>query len=146
VLREEGVDLGRVVIGHSNESTDLDYLEALIDNGSYIGFDRCGLHLVAGLEDQLDTLAELCRRGYANRIVLSHDRSCQSDWFTEEQVTGRVPWWTYSYIDRGVLPGVRARGVTDEQIEQMMIRNPRAIFAAGREEPTTASAIAAERT
>ncbi|HMH93750.1 MAG TPA: hypothetical protein VK586_22055 [Streptosporangiaceae bacterium] len=39
---ECGVDLGKVVIGHSNETTDLDYLQQVIDAGSYVGWDRCG--------------------------------------------------------------------------------------------------------
>ena len=35
IFAEEGVDLTRVVIGHSGDSTDLDYLEELIGAGSY---------------------------------------------------------------------------------------------------------------
>src|SRR5215469_17148078 len=38
VFAERGVDLGRVMIGHSNESTDFGYLEELIANGSYLGW------------------------------------------------------------------------------------------------------------
>lgn len=34
IFRQEGVDLSRVVIGHCNESTDLGYLERLIDAGT----------------------------------------------------------------------------------------------------------------
>jgi phosphotriesterase-related protein len=60
IFKEHGVDLGRVMIGHSNETTDLDYLEKVIENGSYVGWDRCGLDIIVPLEDQLDTLAELC--------------------------------------------------------------------------------------
>ena len=33
VLREEGVDLTKVVLGHSGDSTDLDYLSELADAG-----------------------------------------------------------------------------------------------------------------
>src|SRR6516162_1828543 len=43
ILAARGVDLGRVMIGHANETTDLGYLEQIIDNGSYVGWDRCGL-------------------------------------------------------------------------------------------------------
>jgi phosphotriesterase-related protein len=132
VFQEEGVDLGRVIIGHSNESTDLAYLEQLIDNGSYIGFDRCGLDIHLPLEPQMDTLAELCRRGYADRVVLSHDRHCFSDWFPEEAVLQMEPSWNYRYIQEGVIPGLLERGVTEDQITQMMVRNPRDYFAAGR--------------
>ncbi len=38
IFAEAGVDLGRVMIGHANETTDLDYLQQLIDNGSYMGW------------------------------------------------------------------------------------------------------------
>lgn len=133
IFREEGVDLGWVVIGHCNETTDLGYLEELVDNGSYLGWDKCGLDIVVDHGTQLDTLAELCRRGYASRIVLSHDRHCTSDWFPEDRVTALVPQWHTAYVQDGVLPGLRERGVTDEQIQRMLRHNPRDIFAASHD-------------
>lgn len=139
IFREEGVDLGRVVIGHCNETTDLGYLEQLIDNGSYLGWDKCGLDLLVDNAAQLDTLAELCRRGYADRIVLSHDRHCASDWFPEDRVAGLVPQWTIEYVHRGVLPGLRERGVDEEQIERMLRHNPRDIFASRDHSPVRPS-------
>jgi phosphotriesterase-related protein len=129
IFKEHGVELGRVMIGHSNETTDLDYLEQLIDNGSYVGWDRCGLAVVVPLDDQLDTLAELCKRGYAERLMLSHDKASFMDWFTNDEIDTVLPTWQYTYIHNGVLPGLRERGVTDDQIEQILVRNPRAFFA-----------------
>ena len=128
VLRDRGVDLGRVMIGHSNETTDLDYLTAIIDNGSYLGWDRCGLPLAVPLDTQIDTLAALCERGYAGRIMLSHDKSSFMDWFSAAEVDPVLPDWRYTYLHDTVLPGLRDRGVTDDQVEQMLIRNPRAFF------------------
>jgi phosphotriesterase-related protein len=130
VLRERGVDLGRVMIGHSNESTDLDYLTRIIDDGSYLGWDRCGLPLAVPLDTQIDTLAALAERGYANRIMLAHDKSSFMDWFSAAEVDPVLPDWRYTYIHDTVLPGLQARGVTDDQIEQMLIRNPREFFGA----------------
>ncbi len=40
VFQEEGVDLNRVYIGHSNDSTDLDYLLKLLESGVWVGLDR----------------------------------------------------------------------------------------------------------
>jgi phosphotriesterase-related protein len=130
VLREEGVNLENVIIGHCNDTTDIRYLTELIENGSYIGFDRCGSDLRVALEDQLATLVECCRLGYANRIVLSHDRHCRTDSFTEAQIERAAPHWTYSYIQNELLPQLRERGVTQGQIDQMLIANPREIFGA----------------
>ena len=47
VFKEEGVDLGRTVIGHSDDSDDIAYLEQIIQNGSYCGMDRIGLQAPA---------------------------------------------------------------------------------------------------
>lgn len=145
ILKEEGVDLSRVVIGHSNETTDLDYLTQLMENGSFIGYDRCGLNIVTDLEAQIDTLAELCRRGYAEKIVVSHDRHCRSDWFREEDVEAALPQWNYGYVQGGLMPALQERGVTDEQIHRMMTVNPREFFAASSAgAPATAGASAAQ--
>jgi phosphotriesterase-related protein len=129
ILAARGVDLGRVLIGHSNESTDLSYLEELIAAGSYLGWDRCGLPVAVPLDAQLDTLARLCERGYADKIMLSHDKSSFMDWFTAAEVALGLPDWRYTYIHEGVLPGLKERGVTDDQIDKMLVRNPRDFFA-----------------
>jgi phosphotriesterase-related protein len=146
ILREEGVDLSRVLIGHSNETGDVEYLTELLDAGSYLGFDRCGLKIAFPLEDQTEALTELCRRGYAGQIVLSHDRHCTSDWFAEEGVVAALPEWNYQYIQGSLLPALRENGVTDDQIEQMMVTNPRRFFAARKDAPAPPPARVTETT
>lgn len=130
ILAEEGVDLSRVLIGHSNETADVDYCVELIEAGSYLGFDRCGLKAFVPLDIQLETLVTLCRRGYSDRIVLSQDSSCATDWWTEEEVSGLLPEWHLGYIQQTLIPSLRERGVTEDQLEQMMRHNPRDFFAA----------------
>ena len=128
ILAEEGVDLTRVLIGHSNETSDLEYLTAMMDAGSYLGFDRCGLKVDHPLEDQQETLVELCQRGYAGQIVLSQDRHCTSDWFPEEGVVAMLPEWHHGFVQQSLIPGLLENGVTEEQIELMMNENPRRFF------------------
>ncbi|GAA1206608.1 phosphotriesterase family protein [Prauserella alba] len=128
VLAEEGVDLSKVVIGHSGDSTDLDYLCALADAGSYLGMDRFGLDVLLPFEQRVDTVAALAERGYADRMVLSHDASCFIDWFSEEAKAATVPNWVYTHISDDVLPALRERGVTDEQLDTMLVRNPQRYF------------------
>ena len=78
MFREEGVDLSRVVIGHCGDTTDLDYLDELMEAGSYIGMDRFGLDYFLPTPERIDTVVELARRGYAEKMVLSHDTTCWS--------------------------------------------------------------------
>jgi phosphotriesterase-related protein len=129
VFREEGVDLGRVVIGHSGDTTDLTYLRKLMDAGSYIGMDRFGLDLMLPFEDRVTTVAALCAEGYAERIVLSHDASCFTHNFEVEKKRELLPRWVYTHLHDDVLPALSERGVTEDQIEQMLVTNPRAILA-----------------
>src|SRR5271166_4404133 len=83
IFTEEGVDLSRVVIGHSGDTTDLDYLETLIANGSYIGMDRFGINTILSFEDRVNTVAAMCERGHAGKMVLSHDAACFNHWLPE---------------------------------------------------------------
>lgn len=129
VLGEEGVDLSKVVIGHSGDSTDLDYLCKLADAGSYLGMDRFGLDVLLPFDARVDTVAELVRRGYAEKLVLSHDAACFMDWFPTGAKDQAVPNWIYTHITDAVLPALRERGVTDTQIATMLVDNPRRYFS-----------------
>jgi phosphotriesterase-related protein len=129
VFREEGVDLTRVVIGHSGDSTDVAYLEELITNGSYLGMDRFGIDVILPFEDRVNTVARLCERGHAGKMVLSHDAACFNDWLPERDLPAVLPNWHFLHIHNDVIPALKKRGVTDDQIRTMLVDNPRAIFA-----------------
>ena len=128
IFEEEGVDLSRVVIGHSGDTTDIDYLEKLIARGSYIGMDRFGIDVLLPFEDRVNTVARMCERGHADRMVLSHDAACFNDWLPEAALPQVLPNWHYLHIHNDVIPALKARGVTDEQLHTMLVENPRKIF------------------
>ncbi len=128
IFEEEGVDLSRVIIGHSGDTTDLDYLEKLIARGSYIGMDRFGIDVLLPFEDRVNTVARLCERGHADRMVLSQDAACFNDWLPEAALPEVLPNWHYLHIHNDVIPALKERGVTDEQIHTMLVENPRKIF------------------
>ncbi len=128
IFADEGVDLSRVVIGHSGDTTDIAYLEEVIANGSYLGMDRFGIDVILSFEDRVDTVARLCERGHADRMVLSHDASCHNDWLGDEIVAEALPRWHYLHITHDVIPALKDRGVTEQQLRQMLVDNPRVIF------------------
>ena len=131
IFAEEGVDPSRVVIGHCGDSTDTDYLRELMDNGSTIGMDRFGLDLLLPFEERVATVAALCDQGYADRMVLAHDAACFIDWFDEGLQPVMAPNWHFTHISDDVLPALRERGVTDDQIDQMLVGNPRRLLSGG---------------
>src|SRR5262249_18095842 len=128
IFREEGVDLSRVIIGHSGDTTDVDYLEELMSNGSYIGMDRFGIDTILPFEDRINTVARLCARGRAEKMVLSHDAACFNDWLPEAAIPAVLPRWHFLHIHHDVLPALEERGVTGDQIKTMLVDNPRKIF------------------
>ncbi len=127
VMAEEGVDPGRVVLGHSGDSTDVDHLAALADAGFWLGMDRFGITYETTFEQRADMVVALCRRGFADRMVLSHDAACYIDWI-EPAVLSMMSQGNYLHIQSEVLPYLREHGVTDGQITTMLVDNPRRLF------------------
>jgi phosphotriesterase-related protein len=128
IFESEGVDLSRVVIGHSGDSDDLEYLTTLMKRGSYIGMDRFGLDQFLPQEKRVSTIAKLCEMGYAGQMVLSHDASCYFDWVPQELLPIAVPNWHFNFIPDVVVPELRAAGVSDEHLKAMTVDNPRRVF------------------
>ena len=129
VLRAEKADLSKVVLGHSGDSTDLDYLSEMADAGCLLGMDRFGLDLITPSEDRVATVAAMCERGYADRMVLSHDAACHIDWFPAEVIPRFAPAWNFEHLFDDVLPALRDRGVTESQLQTMLVDNPRRYFS-----------------
>ncbi|HZM90431.1 MAG TPA: phosphotriesterase-related protein [Blastocatellia bacterium] len=128
IFQEEGVDLSRVIIGHSGDTTDIQYLEKLISNGSYLGMDRFGIDVLLSFEDRVNTVARMCERGHAEKMVLSQDASCFIDALPEAALPAILPNWHYLHIQNDVVPALKKRGISDEQITTMLVDNPRDIF------------------
>jgi phosphotriesterase-related protein len=127
VFAEEGVEPRRVVLGHSGDTTDVEHLSELADAGFLLGMDRFGINLDTTFEARADTLVEMCRRGYAESMVLSQDAACYIDW-VDPFVMSMLTQWRYTHIHEEVLPYLREHGVTDEQIETMLVTTPRRYF------------------
>lgn len=128
VFKEEGVDLGRTVIGHSDDSDDISYLEQIIQNGSYCGMDRMGLAAPRTSEQRAEMVAKLVEKGYADRVTLSHDACCTFYWAPPGTMEALAPDWKMTHIPTAIIPMLRARGVSAAAIEQMTVGNPRRLF------------------
>jgi phosphotriesterase-related protein len=129
VLQQEGADLNRVVLGHSGDATnDPDYLEKMARAGLTLGMDRFGIDHFATFEARSALVVELCRRGLAERMVLSHDTCCYIDWFAPGSLDD-LKQWHYLHISQDVLPYLREHGVAEGEIDTMLVRNPARILA-----------------
>jgi phosphotriesterase-related protein len=144
ILSSNGVDLGRCLIGHQDQETDVGNLRAIADRGSFIGIDRVGYTILAPEERRADHIAQLVREGYARRLCLSQDHMCclhsprfpyplppevvaQVKPMADEQMFGRP----HTYLITDFLPLLRERGVDEATIEQILTDNPRRLLTGG---------------
>lgn len=123
VFDSEGVDPKLVQIAHTGDTDDLDYIEELLGRGPYIGMDRYGLDMILPTEQRNATVVELCRRGHAERMMLSQDACSTIDWFPAEMVAEMAPNWHFTYLWEGVLPVLHEAGVSEEETSAMLGAN-----------------------
>lgn len=129
VLSEEGVDLRRVMLAHSGDTGDLDYLQHLADAGSIVGLDRFGVDVLLPHETRMATLLALLEGGYADRLALSQSAFCFSDWFDPAKQATITPNWNYRQISERVLPELEAAGVAPQTVDTMLVDVPRRFLA-----------------
>ncbi len=134
IFLEEGVAPDKIQIAHTGDSDDLDYIERLLDRGVYIGMDRYGLDLYLPTDRRNATVSELLKRGYAERIFLSQDFDIPIanglDWFPPETIAqleaaGAAPNWSMTFLFEQVFSTLQAAGMTGEQLDTIMVENPR---------------------
>lgn len=131
-FRSQGVPLEHVVIGHSGDSTNIDYLQEMMDNGSTLGMDRFGMISMRGDEDRINTVVKLVELGYAEKLTLSHDAGVFSINTPPSHRESEAPQWKHTHISRDIVPALRERGVSDASIDQMMIANAKRIIVGAR--------------
>jgi len=129
---QEGAHPKKIMIGHVSNSRDIEYYRAILSTGVNIALDRIGMEFFNPTDNIVQHVATLCQEGYENRILLSHDtvsvwlgRSAASAAGPAANVMGNS---RIDYVSRVVIPKLKEKGVTEEQIKTIMIHNPRNLF------------------
>lgn len=134
-LTERGVAADHLVIGHSGDSDDLDYLLTLLDHGVTLGMDRFGMAHTGDDATRVDVVLALLERGYADQLVLSHDSAYFSRVTPPSWRRRHTPHWTHDHLSRRIVPTLLERGASQKDLDTMMITNPRRLLT-----PVTAGA------
>jgi phosphotriesterase-related protein len=147
VFEAGGADLARVLIGHQDQAEAVSQLHALADRGSFVGIDRVGFEIVASDDHRADLVAAMVRDGSAANLCLSQDRGCWTSpklltWAPPAKREAREKRWErirweasglpHTYLADEFLPRLRERGVTDTEIDQILVDNPRRLLAGAR--------------
>ena len=133
LIEEEGADLDRFYLSHCDMTLhDLDYHRRLLARGITLSYDLFGAEginesaFMAGSAmptdiERVDAIATLCREGYDRQLVMSHDVGIKIRW---KSYGGDG----YSFVLQHAVPMLRERGVTERQIRNMTVENPRRIL------------------
>ncbi len=122
-FRQAGLQLDRIVLGHIDLSGDLDYIRRVLDTGICIGFDTVGKNNYFPDEKRVEYLMKLEEEGRLGQIVLSEDLTRKS----HLKCKGGIG---YSYLFETFLPMLKAAGLKNESLDQMLIHNPARILGA----------------
>ncbi len=119
IIASEGVELSHVVMGHTG-GKDMEYLKRLFQRGAFVEWDYMGQAPLPPAADaqRIESIAAAINAGYADQILLAHD-VC-----TKAQLK-RNGGGGYTYISNVILPGLRAKGISEETLRRIMVDNPR---------------------
>ncbi|MCL4466815.1 MAG: aryldialkylphosphatase [Chloroflexi bacterium] len=122
ILAEEGVDPRRVIVGHCDHYLFLDYQEAILRRGAYVEFDNFGNKIAYSDERRIAMLLELLRLGFERQIVLATDVCLRSHLHA-------YGGHGYDHILTAILPALREKGVSEEQLHLLTVENPARVLA-----------------
>jgi phosphotriesterase-related protein len=123
LLAEEGVDPRDVIISHLGDRIGIHWWLDIAARGAFLNVDNLGfISGYAPLEVRADNVAAFVSEGFVDQVMLSND-ICRVDQLETFGGPG------YANVIAGFVPLLRERGVSDEHIETMMVRNPARAFA-----------------
>jgi len=125
IFQEEGAPMDRICIGHSADSTDVGYLEELLEAGVWLSMDRYpGSAGRPNWEQRNATVKALIDRGWAHRLMLGHDYAPAAVVAGQPQPPANQPT-RYLFVSTVAVPALLAQGVPQETIDLMLRDVPR---------------------
>lgn len=131
LLEARGIAPETVMIGHCDDTTDLQYLVALAERGYYVGMDRipCGAlpeYGGQGVQDRLEMIARLVDAGFGDRVMMSHDDPLWAALLPDADQKRHADSnpWRLAFIHEVAIPRLTEMGVGPSAIHQMTVTNP----------------------
>lgn len=130
IVEEEGADVRHTIIDHVTiRPRDLDSQLQIADRGAFLGYDGISADFDWGLRGSGPSDHELAAdikrvidAGFIRNILLSHDVHLKV-MLTAYGGLG------YGHILRSFGQRLRGQGITDEQLETILVGNPRRLFS-----------------
>lgn len=133
IIEKEGGDLSRFFASHVEfYSPDTEYQLSLLKRGIYVSFDQFGHEeYMDGAAPgscfppdkyRVNSILELVKAGYANRIVLANEIAIKCAY-------RKYGGHGYGHVLENIVPELRYKGVTEAQLNAMLVENPKRLLA-----------------
>ena len=130
IFKQEGANLEKVHLSHMEMwSRDLDYQKSLLDQGVNVAYDQFGneYYYQAATGYTFDILrvegvVNLVKAGYVKQIVLANETSYKAS-------LRKYGGLGYGHVLENIVPDLKYYGVTDEQLNTMLVENPKRLLA-----------------
>ncbi len=121
ILKEEGVSPHAFIWTHASDEKDPSILIQVAKNGAWISFDKYGWD--EKLVESYPRLLKIMKdEGVLNKILISHD----AGWYDPGQT--EKDFKPYTAIFEELVPNLRKMGFTDDDIDQLLVKNPAKAF------------------
>jgi len=121
VLKEENVDPSAFIWVHAQNESDPGYHQRAAALGAWVEFDGISPE---SLGRHVELVTGMRRAGYLHRILLSQD----AGWFHVGE-PGGGEFRGYETLFTEFLPALRKAAITEEEINTLIVRNPRHALA-----------------
>ncbi len=121
LLKWFNVDMAKVTVGHCDLRDNLDDILWLIDQGCLVQFDTIGKNSYFPDAKRIQMLCALSDRQLLDRVMLSMDITRR----THLKANGGLG---FSYLVTDFIPQLKASGITEQQIDQMLRLTPYAFY------------------
>lgn len=120
-LKNKGMNMDKVVIGHIDLVTNDNYIVEVLKTGANVGFDTIGKESYVTNASKAATVVKLIELGYEDKILLSQDVT---------RVSYLKSSGSFGYVEvcEKFLPLLRELDVKEEIINKFMISNPQRIL------------------
>lgn len=122
ILEKEGLDLSRVIVG-GLDRLDMDEREEVFTfahRGAKVALDHVGWTPHEGYvsdDRRVQLVLELFEQGFGDRVLISSNA-------VGHAIGHEAPQLGFDHLLRTFIPMLRKAGATDEQIKQVLVKNP----------------------
>ncbi|SDH65572.1 phosphotriesterase family protein [Alteribacillus bidgolensis] len=128
IIEKEGANPEQVILDHMNPSlNDIEYQTSLADRGAFLEYDMIGIELLfpegqsPSDQQSAEAIVKLLEKGYESSILLSQDVFLKS-------LLKHYGGGGFAHILQHFVPRLKRLGVSDTEIDQLLIENPKQVF------------------